>query len=180
MIKRAITIICCSILIMQSGGALSETSGVDCSAVKISATGPLDFGTLRFEKRTTGHAVMNERGRMEAYNGISTASGAQNSLGTISISGPSNTDIYVSLVEIAQSNRTAPARLINLKLNKTNLELPRAGDLWVVRTPRSENKLSLTTLSMSGTLVLNKGLEHRQIFSSAVNINCEFVRKPSD
>lgn len=179
MIKSILAGLCGLTLALQAGAALSNNNGNGCALVQIQMLSPLDYGLLRFAKGSHGRVFMDPSGRMASQVGISVSSAAGNSPATVSISGPPNTDIYISLKENRVEDRSHTARLINLNLNHQNRELRRAGDLWVVRTPRSTGATSSLTVKMSGTLVL-KNVRQRQIFSSTVDIHCEFVEGPVD
>lgn len=179
MIKSIVVGLCSMALALQSGAAFPKSNDTGCALVQIQTLSPLDYGLLRFAKGSHGRVVMGPSGKIAPQVGISESSAAGDSPASVTISGPPNTDIYISLKENRTVNRSRAARMINLNLNHLNRELRRAGDLWVVRTPRSTGETSSLTVKMSGTLEL-KNVRQRQIFSSSVDIHCEYVDRQVD
>lgn len=174
---RWLNCLCSLILAIPFGVASSENSVRDCSVVQIVTMSSLDFGHLRISGMSKGIVVMDSVGGLSTDSGVAVASGAGASPAIINVSGPSDTHVYISLVERREREASNSVRLVDLKLSQMGRELPRVGNFWIVRLPRSTKETTSTTVSMSGTLEL-KGFGHRKVLTSTVDLSCQFVTQP--
>ncbi len=179
MTEHFLVIACFSVLIIQSGDALSNGLIGGCSKVRIEGVAPLDFGNLLFSRNSRGFVTMDSRGRMDVPVGVSASPATSSSPAVIEISGPSGSDVYISLRLSDRRVNLAAARLVDLKLSQMSRILPKVGDYWVIKMPPSTKETSMAVINMTGVLNFN-GVGGRSFLSHSVEFHCEFVSQSND